>query len=308
MRDRDLDHEPTPHLPVWEMIRREEAALRGGLDVELYAVSHTGRRRENNEDHYLALRIGRSLEVVASNLQTEELPARLERSGFALMVADGIGGRAAGELASRRALQALVEVATRVPDWILEWDKVPDADLVRRANEYFSRVNDVLESEALADPALRGMGTTMTVVYLLDEAMLVAHVGDSRAYRFRGGRLERLTHDQTMAQALADAGVIAEADVASHRQRHVLTGALGASGGAPRVEFGRHDLVDGDRILLASDGLSGMLPDDAIAHLLSARAGAREGTEALVEAALAAGGDDNVTVVLANCALLPVKE
>ena len=297
----NLDREQTPHLPIGEMIRREEEARRGGLQVELHAISDVGRTRASNEDHFLALRVGRTLEALDSNLPAEHLPPRLDQSGYVLMVADGIGGRLAGEHASRRALSALVEVATRIPDWILRLDEPRAAALMERAAAYFAEVDALLEAESAADPALAGMGTTMTVAYLLDQHLLIAHVGDSRAYRFRGGKLERLTRDQTMAQELADAGVIAESEVASHRQRHILTGALGVSAGAPKVELGRHALADGDRVLLASDGLSEMLPDEAIATILARHGSSREACAALVEAALAAGGLDNVTVIVARC-------
>lgn len=297
-----MDRDRTPHLPIWEMIRREEEARRGGLQVEIHALSDVGRTRATNEDHYLALRIGRTLEALESNLPAEHLPPRVDQSGFVLLVADGIGGRLAGEHASRRALSALVEVATRIPEWTLKLDEPRSADLMQRAANYFAEVDALLEAESAADPNLAGMGTTMTAAYLLEPHLLIAHVGDSRAYRFRSGVLERLTRDQTMAQALADAGVIAEAEISSHRQRHILTGALGASAGAPKVELGRHTLADGDVVLVASDGLTEMVPDDRIAAILAKNGSPREATSALVDAALAAGGLDNVTVIVARCA------
>ena len=218
-----------------------------------------------------------------------------------LVVADGIGGRSGGEHASRRAIGALVEIATRVPDWILRLDDGLAGELMRRAEAYFATIDSILEAEAAADPELTGMGTTMTMVYLLDRDLLLAHVGDSRAYRFRDGELSRLTQDQTMAQALADAGVIAADEVKSHRQRHILTGALGAKSGAPRVQLGRHDLRDGDRVLVASDGLTELVPDEAIASVLRHESDPASASEALVEAALDEGGTDNITVLIADC-------
>lgn len=298
---RDLDQEKTPRLPVWELIRREEEARRAGLRVEVAAVSDPGKVRATNEDHYLALRVGRTLEALQSNLPPEDLPARLDQNGFVLLVADGIGGRLAGEHASRRAIAALIQVATRIPDWILKLDEEHAAELMQRAEFYFRQVNALLESEAAADPSLAGMGTTMTAVYLLDSDLLLAHVGDSRAYRFRDGTLERLTHDQTMAQALADAGVIAPSEVDSHQQRHILTGALGASGGAPKVQLGRHALADGDCVLVASDGLTEMVTEASIATILTRHGAPDEAAQALLDAALAAGGLDNVTVMVARC-------
>jgi len=299
----DFDRERTPHLPMWELIRREEVSLRAVLRVELGALTHPGRVRERNEDHHLALLVQRSLETIATDLPEGDLPPRVDQQGYVLLVADGIGGRSGGEHASRRAISALVELATRIPDWILRLDDAHADELMQRAAVYFGQVDAILEAEAAADPALSGMGTTMTAVYLLDRDLILAHVGDSRAYRFRDGALLRLTRDQTMAQALVDAGVIAAEAVKSHRQRHILTGALGATSGVPRVELGRHDLRDGDRVLVASDGLTEMLADEAIAAILRDQSDPSAACAALVDAALEEGGGDNVTVLVADCRL-----
>ena len=301
----DSDFDKTPRLPVSELLRREAQALRAPLRVELGALSHPGKVRARNEDHHLALRLQRSLETVATNLPEGDLPYRSEQQGYVLVVADGIGGRSGGQHASRRAISALVEIATRIPDWILRLDDALAGEFMQRAEAYFGKIDTILEAEAAADPALAGMGTTMTMVYLLDHDLLLAHVGDSRAYRFRDDALVRLTQDQTMAQALADAGVIAADEVKSHRHRHILTGALGAKSGAPRVELGRHDLRDGDRVLVASDGLTEMVPDEAIAQILRRESDPAAASAALVDAALDAGGVDNVTVLVADCRIRP---
>ena len=301
----DLDLEKTPRLPAADLLRREEESLRSVLRVELGALSHPGKVRVRNEDHHLALRLHRSRETLATNLPEGDLPPRSDQECYVLVVADGIGGRSGGEHASRRAIGALVEVATRVPDWTLKLDDAMAGELMQRAEAYFGRIDAILEAEAAADPALAGMGTTMTMVYLLDRDLLLAHVGDSRAYRFRDGVLARLTQDQTMAQALADAGVIGAEEVKSHRQRHILTGALGAKSGAPRVELGRHDLRDGDRVLVASDGLTEMVSDENIAALLARESDPAAACAALVAAALDAGGTDNVTVLVGDCRLRP---
>jgi protein phosphatase len=301
----DHDRDKTPHLPISELLLREGESLRALLQVQVGALSHPGKVRANNEDHHLVLRLYRSREAIATNLPPGDLPARADQQGFVLVVADGIGGRSGGEHASRRAISALVDVATRIPDWALKLDEAMANELMQRAESYFARVDAILEAEAAADPALAGMGTTMTMVYLVDRDLLLAHVGDSRAYRFRDGTLSRLTQDQTMAQALADAGVIAAEEVKSHRQRHILTGALGAKSGAPRVELGHHDLRDGDRVLVASDGLTEMVSDEAIAGLLRRESDPSAACAALVAAALEAGGTDNVTVLVADCRIRP---
>lgn len=300
----DLDHERTPRLSVGELLRREEEELRRAAsvpEVEIGAVTHAGHARSHNEDSYLALRVTRSLDVLSTSLPPGDLAPRLDLHGHILMVADGIGGRAAGEHASRRAIAAMIELATRVPDWILNVDDERMAEeLAERGRSYFARVDELLEAEARTNPSLAGMGTTMTVAYLLGQDLLLAHVGDSRAYLLRGGELRRLTRDQTMAQALVDAGLISGDDAARHRQRHVLTGALGGSVGRPQIEIGRHRLEPGDRILVASDGLTEMVPDAEIAALLLRHEGSQAAAAALLEAALAAGGHDNVTILVAR--------
>ncbi len=301
----NFERQGTPPLPASEPKRGGGESTRDQLSVKLGALSHPGKVRERNEDHHLVLRVVRSRETMATNLPAGDLPPRVDHQGYVLLVADGIGGRAGGEQASRRAIGALVEVATRVPDWILRLDDAHASELMQRAGDYFAQVDAILEAEAAQDPELAGMGTTMTAVYLLDRDLILAHVGDSRAYRFRDGALIRLTQDQTMAQALADAGVITADEVKSHRQRHILTDALGAASGAPKVQLGRHDLRDGDRVLVASDGLTDMVLDPAIAAILRASSDPVAACEALVAAALAAGGSDNVTVLVADCHLPP---
>ncbi len=306
---RNLDLEKTPRLPIWEVVRREEAALRaaasGALEVDLHAVSHPGNVRPHNEDHFLALRLGRSMDCLATNLEPGDLPERVEESGWVLLVADGIGGRSAGEHASRRAISGLVEVATRIPNWVLHLDKEYAEDILERATAYFEQVDALLEKEAGANPQLAGMGTTLTSVCLIDRDLILTHVGDSRAYRFRAGTLERLSHDQTLAQALADAGVIPESAVETHKQRHILTGALGASPGAPRVQIGRHPVQDRDRVIVASDGLTDMVTEPEIAEILARETTPQAAAEALLARALEAGGVDNVTVIVADCHLPP---
>src|SRR5207302_1701640 len=126
------------------------------------------------------------------------------------------------------------------------------------------------------------------------------HVGDSRAYLFRRGGLHQLTRDHTLAQALADAGRITPAEVATHRLRHVLVRSLGAGRGDLEVDIQHLQIADGDRLLLCTDGLTDMAPDDLIGEVLRATESPEEASRALVELALERGGKDNVTVVLAQ--------
>src|SRR5262249_21772968 len=153
---------------------------------------------------------------------------------------------------------------------------------------------------AQADPRLRGMATTLTVACSLGPVLLTTHVGDTRAYLCRGGKLMRLTRDQTMAQSLADAGAIRPEEIAEHPMRHVLTSALAARPGFVQVDVGRWRLENGDRLLLCSDGLTEMVSEKQIATVLASDAPSATVCRKLIDLALQAGGEDNVTVVLAR--------
>ena len=274
------------------------------VEVDLGARTDAGRVRTNNEDHFLAARFQRSMTTLLTNLPEGIVPAEHVDTAYGYLVADGMGGRAAGEVASRTAIGALVNLALQTPDWIMSFDESRIGEVLERMKQRFERLSVVLADRALADPALAGMGTTMTLVLSLGPDAIVTHLGDSRAYLRHGDALHRLTHDQTMAQSLADAGAITPEELKRHPLRHVLTGVISTRGGKAPIELLHVHLEDGDQILLCSDGLTDMVPDPAIAEILSGAGSSDAICGALVERALAAGGKDNVTVVLARYRLV----
>ena len=225
-------------------------------------LSDTGRKRRQNEDAYVC-----------------------EPPLFA--IADGMGGAQAGEVASGLAAAAFEEGAAAIHGE----DGV--ATLVRAANaRIFER--------AVHDPTVAGMGTTATVAVVDESAgtVTLAHVGDSRAYRYRGGALEQLTTDHSLVGELVRSGRLTEDEAAVHPHRSVITRALGTDADV-EVDTLTVEVVPGDVVLLCSDGLSAMVRDEEIARVLEATGAApREAGEALIAAANAAGGEDNVTVVL----------
>jgi protein phosphatase len=277
---------------------REPAS--GHARVELGAHSDRGKVRANNEDCYLVSRIGRTLETLLTNLPTGQVPALFEEAAYGMLVADGMGGMAAGEVASRTAVSTLVQLVLDTPDWIMPLDDPAGDRLLQRLRERYRDIDATLKREARSDPNLFGMGTTMTLAYSLGSDLFLAHVGDSRAYFFRGGRLHQLTRDHTYAQALADTGIILPEEVGTHRMRHILTRALGGTGEPVTTDVQRARLSDGDQLLLCTDGLTEMVDDDSIAAVLRTAATAQEACETLVNLALERGGRDNVTVVLAR--------
>jgi PPM family protein phosphatase len=273
--------------------------------VDVSALSHTGHQRANNEDHFLVTKASRSLQTITTSLPEGDVPAQVDEVNYVMVVADGMGGHAAGEVASRMAIATLIKLALEVPDWILRVDAGNTREIKRRSRTRVQKVGAMIVEHAQRDPALKGMGTTFTLARSLGRDLMITHVGDSRAYLLRGRQLHRLTRDHTYAQLLVDIGELAPEDVASSQHRHVLTNALGGSSEEVQVDTDRAVLEDGDRVLLCSDGLTDLVDDETIQRLLRDAAGSKDACERLVQEALDRGGRDNVTVIVAAFQLPP---
>ncbi len=210
-----------------------------------------------------------------------------------IAVADGMGGHAGGEIASAIALEILARRAAVFTD--VEMDK-------DSADDYFNSTIDEIDSALKVasddDPALSGLGTTLTALFIRDRQVVLLHVGDSRAYRIRGTSIEQLSVDHTVMQELLSSGRITQADVAEHPQRSMLTQALM---GSQSLSIGLHvfDLKDGDRFVLCSDGLSGVLTDKEIKSIVKSTP-LGDAVAALVDATYINGAPDNVTVIVAD--------
>ena len=286
--------------PQWKSRHRPEP-YSSLFKLDVHGVSHPGRVRPNNEDHFFICRFGRFLETLASNLPAGAVPSRAEEVGFGMAVADGLGGGAAGEEASRRAIASLVNLVLHMPDWVLRLDdEALTQENMRRIAGLFHLVNKRLAEDALEIPGLSGFGTTMTVAYSIAEELFIAHLGDSRAYLFSEGRLQRLTHDHTLVQVLVDQQLIDPTEAATHGQRHVLTQALGDFGKEIQPEISQTTLKDGDCVLLCTDGLTELVDDETIGEILGGGEAASATSQRLLDQALDSGGHDNVTVVVAR--------
>ena len=271
------------------------------MAVDLAAATHKGHVRGNNEDHYLVVRFRRTLENVYSNLNKGMLASSYDLMGYGMLVADGLGGMAAGEVASRTALTKLVELVVETPDWILDTRQPKNLETVQqRMTDRFLRIDETIREQADRDATLSGMGTTLTVAANLGRDLVIGHIGDSRAYLFRDGSLSQLTKDHTLAQAMIEAGVAGRDEPAARSMRNVLTAALGSLGPKTKPEIQRLEIKPNDHLLLCTDGLTEMVDDKTIASLLENADSADHACENLVTVALAAGGLDNVTVVLAR--------
>jgi len=228
------------------------------------ARTDVGRVREGNEDSYM-----------------------VHEPLFA--VADGMGGHQGGEVASNLALAAMETIAE---------EPLPDGDSAPRLAEVVREANRVVLQRAGSDPALSGMGTTLTAVLAgIGGRIHVAHVGDSRAYLLRGGEMSQLTRDQTVVQRLVDEGRISPEEAEIHPQRSILTNAIGVDRDI-EVDEASYELEIGDRLLLCSDGLSGMVSEADIKRILVENEDPQAACDALVEAANQAGGQDNITALI----------
>lgn len=285
-------------VPAQTPAKLQSESLSSRTVVDIGACSDRGKIRPNNADSYFVAQFQRSMNTLLTSLPAGSVPDHYTESGYGMVVADGMGKTASGEVASRTAISALIDIVLQTPDWIMRPGKQMLGKVLRRQEQRLEQLPEALIERAKSDPRLSGMGTTMTLAISLGADLVIAHIGDSRALLFRFGRLVHLTRDQTVAQVLADAGVIRPEDVSKHHARHVLTGAITTQGNKADVELQHVRLVDGDQLLLCSDGLTDMISDEGIIAALKKEGPASEVSRTLVDLALEAGGEDNVTVVL----------
>ena len=270
------------------------------VEVDLAAISDRGLVRERNEDHFLAVRFGRSMETLLTNLPPDHIPARAEEVGYGLVVADGMGGARGGAVASQLAVTTLVSPVLHTPDWILGNSPEDTRRRVERMADYWRRVQTAVRERGRSDPALGKMGTTMSAAASLGTRLIIGHIGDSRVYLFRHGQLYQLTRDHTLVQSLVDLGMLTPGQAATHPSRHTLMRSFSAASETLEGDFLQSTLADGDQLLLCTDGLTDMMDTAAMGSVLGGADSAGEACQLLLSAALNNGGKDNVTIVLAR--------
>lgn len=293
--DDTADHAQFDPTVAWFFEREPSVRTR----IEVSGRSHPGKVRPNNEDNFLAVRRFRGREVLATSLPSELLHTT-DDNAYAFAVADGLGGRKFGEIASLLAMRTGFELGGDEIKWSMKMNEREEAELRQKAETFFELINSALLAEIRESPELAGMGTTLTIAYSTGPELFVAHAGDSRAYLYRDGILRRLTRDHNLAQVLVDAGKAEPGSIEAQRVSHVLTSYLGGTNQSLTIDVSHEKLADRDCLLLCTDGLSDMLGDDRIAAVLRDHAAPEDATRVLVEKALEAGGIDNVTVVVAN--------
>jgi serine/threonine protein phosphatase PrpC len=271
---------------------------RRSVTFRVAALTHTGLSRGNNEDHFLVARLARVLEVRASSVTSSGPPASAVE-GLLILVADGMGGAEGGERASSLAVETLQSSVLDGFRSFLHDDRADEQSVARELRAIFERADRIIVRGATSDASLEGMGTTLTMAYVVSSTMLVLHAGDSRAYVYRKGTLQQVTRDHSLVQSLVDLGQLSADEARSHPNRNVVTNVLGGPSEGVEAEVSRVALEDGDLILVCSDGLCEPVDDAAIAEILAREPEPTTAAQALVDEALRRGGPDNVTVVLA---------
>jgi PPM family protein phosphatase len=278
---------------------RDRTRLTSSVSVTVGARSHQGSARENNEDHYLVLRVGRDQETLATSLSGNDVPPLFKESAYAMLVADGLGEGGSGSVASRVALSTIAYLALDYGEWNVRIDPETATQIFDRAEWFYAQADTAVHTRAASHPLLKGMTTALTAVYSAGSELFIAHVGHTRAYLFRSGQLSRLTRDHTIEQHLADTRRPASVERRAQDLRHILTDAVGAPGGHPLVEVDRVGLLDGDEVMLCTNGLTDMVDDVRIAEVLAHRRAPDDQCAMLIDLANRAGGGDNVTVIIA---------
>ena len=266
-------------------------------EIDVFGLTHVGKRRKENQDHFLICSLRKQVVVHMTSLpDLGQVPAGNERVGFLAMVADGVGGGAKGEEASRLAVAAITDYVMRSMRSYYAADPVDDQAFSQTLEQDALQVHEALLARAAQDPEYTGMATTLTLWLGVWPRAYLLQVGDSRCYLLRQGVLSQISRDQTMAQELFDMGVFNRTDAHRSPFSNVLSSAVGGKQTAPVVTQLEQEW--GNVGLLCSDGLTKHVPDERIRERLLAMTSAKQVCEALLQDALDAGGSDNITVLV----------
>jgi protein phosphatase len=275
------------------------AAPAPALAVRAFGLTDLGKVRPGNEDHFLVAELSRRLLV-----RQTSVPQAASRQGRSraqvLLVADGMGGHAAGEVASALSVEAVESFVLEVLRVFSNLQASDEHGVIADLRQAVLQADARIAQEVALHPELAGMGTTLTMAFVSGSRLFVIHAGDSRCYLCRGGRLERLTEDHTVVAGMVERGEISPEQARQHPYRHVVTNVLGGGKPGLRVDVHRAALEPGDVLLLCSDGLTEMIDDGQIGAVLAGEPEPEPAARRLVAQANEAGGRDNVTAVVAR--------
>jgi protein phosphatase len=268
------------------------------LTVGVFGLSDTGRVRPSNEDRFVVVEMVRTMYVHHTNVAQSQAQYGSHR-GHLLLVADGVGGNQAGEVASALSVVSVEGFVLNTLKHFFSGDAPQEQSVLKEFQSALLQADARIFEEVSRHPELLGMATTLTMAFAVNRSLLVAHVGDSRCYLLSGGELSQLTQDHTMVAQMVRDGSLSAAEACHHPCRHVITNFLGGKDPGALVEMHKLDLEPGDVVLLCTDGLTEMLTDDRISGILQEEKEPRRACERLVAEANEQGGKDNITVIVA---------
>lgn len=283
-------NQPPADAPASRDDRHEGDAARGEVRLRLFARTDVGQVREHNEDNFLVADLTRG----TRGLLESNRALTVGKVGSLFAVCDGMGGAAAGEVASQLAVDILFE---RMMDGVDPNVPMPRDDLARRLVRAVETAGIRIFQEAKADRSRRGMGTTVTAAALVDDHVFLAQVGDSRGYILRGEKLIQVTRDQSLVNQLIEAGQLTEEEAETFEHNNIILQALGTAD-TVQVDLTFAKVCQGDALLLCSDGLSGMVRGEEVREVLLSHPDPLDACKTLTERANLAGGHDNITVIV----------
>lgn len=263
-------------------------------------MTDRGKKREANQDHFVISNLHKHMATEYSSVKLNAEETFGDAMGKLLLVADGMGGANGGEVASELAIKTTVEYLLNSMHWLFHPSEPEINQFIDDLKDAACFSHSAVRTNAKDDPSLRGMGSTLTVAYIVWPMLYVLHVGDSRCYLYHQGKTGLLTKDQTFAQYLFDAGHLSLEEFNDSSYHNVLMSAIGVEGGQPEAAVYRQRLDYGDRILLCTDGVNRHLNDLQIADFLQGDGTAQQICRSIVDASNELGGNDNITTVVAK--------
>ena len=281
--------------------------LSANIGLEVAGVSLPGKAQLHNTDHFVAIRLGRMQETLATSLAVADLPPRFEEYGYCLLVADGLDTDGTGGRASRFALSTLAHLAIRYGKWNVRIGPDTASDIAAQSEFLYRQVTDALIQASREDASLAGMATSLTALYVAGADLFFAHVGHSRAFLFRNGVLIQLTMDHTLERLISASAALRRVRLEARRPHgaepsagDAATDPLSVRGNGTEIAIEHVQLWPADRVLLCTDGLTKYVREEQIADLLAGHRSPADDAKRLADLALANGATDSVTVVIGD--------
>ena len=270
---------------------------RSPFGVRSFGLSDRGEKRDSNEDCFAIAELARTLRVHHTNLPQSSQSLSSHR-GYVFLIADGVGGSQAGGIASGLSLRTIEDFLLNTLKRFSNLQADEEQGALRALQDALCHADSRIFEETAKHPEWQGMGTTLTMAFAVNWRLFVAHAGDTRCYLYAGGKLQQLTRDHTMTAEMARRGIISAEKAAGHPWRHVVTNILGGTTRGVQVELHSLDLHPDDVLLLCSDGLTEMVPEENIAAVLQKENDPQRACKRLITEANRLGGKDNITVIV----------